>query len=67
MIRYENLFGGKYKMTSQTADVKFLKRILYGLVIATLTAGTLAGVATVNAGSQVTNLSIFGYQSSPDQ
>jgi len=54
-------------MNSQTADVKFLKRILYGLVLATLTVGTLAGVATVNAGSQVTNLSIFDYQPDPDQ
>jgi len=46
-------------MTTQTADVKFLKRILFGLVAATLTAGTLAGIATVNAGSQVTNVVLF--------
>ncbi len=45
----------------QTADVKFLKRILFGLVAATLMAGTMAGVATVNAGSQVTNLTLFDY------
>lgn len=49
-------------MTNETADVKFLKRILFGLVAATLTAGTLAGIATVNAGSQVTNLAVFEYQ-----
>ena len=54
-------------MNTQTADVKFLKRILFGLVAATLAVGTLAGVATVNAGSQVTNLAIFSYQAQPGQ
>ncbi len=54
-------------MTTQTADVKFLKRILFGLVAATLTAGTLAGIATVNAGPQVTNLAIFDYRLTPGQ
>lgn len=46
-------------MNTQTADVKFLKRILFGLVAATLTAGTLAGMATVHAGPHATNLAIF--------
>jgi len=46
-------------MTTQTADIKFLKRILFGLVAATLMAGTLAGVATVNAGAQATNVTLF--------
>jgi hypothetical protein len=49
-------------MTTQTADIKFLKRILFGLVAATLTAGTLAGVATVKAGPQTPNHSFFNYQ-----
>jgi len=46
-------------MTTQTADVKFLKRILFCLVAATLAAGTLAGIATVNAGAQATNVTLF--------
>lgn len=50
-------------MTTQTADIKFLKRILFGLVAATIAAGMLAGVATVNAGSQSPNHSFFNYQS----
>jgi len=54
-------------MTTQTADIKFLKRILFGLVAATLTAGTLAGVATVNAGPQVTNLTLFDYAENRNQ
>lgn len=51
-------------MTTETADVKFLKRILFGLVAATLTAGTLAGIATVNAGQQSANMTLFDYDRS---
>lgn len=47
--------------TADTADIKFLKRILFGLVAATLTAGTLAGIATVNAGVQNTHIGFFDY------
>ena len=54
-------------MTNQTADIKFLKRILFGLVAATLTAGTLAGIATVNAGPQAANLDIFDYRQASNQ
>lgn len=54
-------------MNTETADVKFLKRILFGLVAAALTAGTLAGVATVNAGAQSTNAAFFNYQNNQDQ
>ena len=54
-------------MTTQTADEKFLKRILFALVAATLTAGTLAGVATVNAGAQSTNVVLFDYQTAHNQ
>lgn len=48
--------------TTDTADIKFLKRILFGLVAATLTAGALASIATVNAGVQGSH-SFFDYSS----
>lgn len=54
-------------MTTQSADEKFLKRILFGLVAATLLVGTLAGMGTVTAGAQETNLVLFGYQTNADQ
>lgn len=46
-------------MTTQSADTKFLKRILFGLVAATLTAGTLAGMATVHAGANTTHYPLY--------
>ncbi len=49
-------------MTTQTADEKFLKKILFALVAATLAAGTLAGIASVNAGAQAPNVMLFDYQ-----
>ncbi len=46
-------------MTTSTADERFLKRILFLLVSATIIAGSLAGAATVKAGSQATNFVLF--------
>ena len=46
-------------MTTADADTRFLKRILFLLVAATLASGMLAGVATVKAGSQTPNFSLF--------
>ena len=34
---------------SQTADARFLRRIMIALVVLTLGSGAMAGVATVNA------------------
>ncbi len=54
-------------MTTDTADIKFLKRILFGLVAATLTAGTLAGIATVNAGANTTHFKLYNVVHSVNQ
>ena len=47
------------QVTDITADTKFLKRILFCLVAATITAGTLAGVASVNAGANTAHFELY--------
>ncbi|MFO1088978.1 MAG: hypothetical protein U1E46_05295 [Hyphomicrobiales bacterium] len=44
-------------MTTVTADARFLRRILFGLIAATLIAGVGAAVTSVEAAPPVASLS----------
>ncbi len=48
-------------MTHQEADAKFLRRILFTLVVATVATGSVAGFATVNAGQAGPQLAFGTY------
>lgn len=56
---HQHLSGGVVVITNQ-ADARFLRGILFALILATLATGLMAALATTKAGSSTVSVTTYG-------